>query len=199
MNTRNAVRRPLVLLGALVVVAAPLAACGSDDKADSSSTTSADAGSTVSVTDVWARPGTSGGNSAIYMKVVGGKDADSLTAAEVPGDVAGQTQIHETVMSADSGSSTTAMSGSSTTAMSGSSTTAMSGSSTTAAGSGMMSMQPVDKVEIPAGGTVEFKPGGYHVMLLDLKKDLKAGDTVKVKLTFTKAGEQEATATVKDV
>ena len=33
-------------------------------------------------------------------------------------------------------------------------------------GAGMAAMKPVDQVELPAGDTVEFKPGGYHVMLM---------------------------------
>lgn len=37
-------------------------------------------------------------------------------------------------------------------------------------------------LELPAGKTVELKPGGYHVMLMDLKQQLKAGDTVPLKL-----------------
>ena len=42
---------------------------------------------------------------------------------------------------------------------------------------------PVDAVALPAGKRVELKPGGYHVMLMDLAQPLKAGD--KVPLTFT--------------
>ena len=38
-------------------------------------------------------------------------------------------------------------------------------------------------LDLPAGQTVELKPGGYHVMLLDLKQTLKAGDTVDATLT----------------
>ena len=37
-------------------------------------------------------------------------------------------------------------------------------------------------LELPAGKTVELKPGGYHVMLMDLKQQMKAGDTVSVTL-----------------
>lgn len=68
---------------------------------------------------------------------------------------------------------------------------------TMAQGSGMMGMQPVAKVEIPGGATVEFKPGGYHVMLMELKQDLKVGDQVKLTLTFTQAGAVPITAEVK--
>jgi periplasmic copper chaperone A len=41
---------------------------------------------------------------------------------------------------------------------------------------------------IPAGGTVELKPGGYHLMFMDLKGALVEGETVKVTLTFANAG-----------
>ena len=39
-------------------------------------------------------------------------------------------------------------------------------------------------LEIARGRTLSLKPGGYHVMLLDLKQQLKAGDSVSVTLTF---------------
>jgi copper(I)-binding protein len=54
---------------------------------------------------------------------------------------------------------------------------------------GMMMMRPVKGgVELKPGGTVEFKSGGYHLMLLDLKAPLKTGDHIKGTLTFEKAG-----------
>ena len=40
----------------------------------------------------------------------------------------------------------------------------------------VMKMRQVDGVELAAGKTVEFKPGGYHVMFVGLKAPLKAGD-----------------------
>jgi hypothetical protein len=43
---------------------------------------------------------------------------------------------------------------------------------------GMMKMQQVKNIEIPANSTVELKPGGLHVMLLGLNKKLKPHDTV---------------------
>lgn len=63
--------------------------------------------------------------------------------------------------------------------------------------SGAMKMQPAPKVAVPAGGAVEFKPGGLHVMLMDLKKDLAEGDTFQVTLTFEKSGEKTVDVTVK--
>ena len=52
---------------------------------------------------------------------------------------------------------------------------------------GNMSMQPQEKVDIPTGKT-EFKPGGLHVMLINLKSELKAGQKTNLTLVFEKAG-----------
>ena len=43
---------------------------------------------------------------------------------------------------------------------------------------GVMKMRAVQALELPAGKTVDLKPGGYHVMMMDLKQPLKDGDTV---------------------
>ncbi|NRG19700.1 copper chaperone PCu(A)C [Rhizobiales bacterium] len=56
-----------------------------------------------------------------------------------------------------------------------------------------------DGVPIPAGETVELKPGGFHVMFLDLKEPLKKGDTLKVSLTFEKAGTVEVPFTIEKI
>ena len=54
---------------------------------------------------------------------------------------------------------------------------------------GVMQMRElVDGLPIPAGETVTLMPGGYHVMLMDLKRPLKQGETVTVTLRFEKAG-----------
>jgi periplasmic copper chaperone A len=44
-------------------------------------------------------------------------------------------------------------------------------------------------LEIPAGGTVELKPGGFHLMFMGVKTPFKEGDTLKVELKFEKAGQ----------
>jgi hypothetical protein len=56
----------------------------------------------------------------------------------------------------------------------------------------VMKMRPVagQRLEIPAGGKVELKPGGLHIMLLGLKEKLEVGKTVEIKLKFEKSGEQ---------
>jgi copper(I)-binding protein len=54
---------------------------------------------------------------------------------------------------------------------------------------GVMTMRPVEKgLTIEPGKTVKFAPGGYHLMMFDLKGPLKQGDKVPVTLEFEKAG-----------
>ena len=55
--------------------------------------------------------------------------------------------------------------------------------------SGISRMQAVPTLEIPAGGSVELKPGGLHVMFMGLDHPLAAGDNVPTTLVFEKAGE----------
>jgi copper(I)-binding protein len=52
---------------------------------------------------------------------------------------------------------------------------------------GVMKMRPVAHVDIRDKQT-EMKPGGLHIMLMDLKQELKENDKVTMKLTFEKAG-----------
>ena len=54
---------------------------------------------------------------------------------------------------------------------------------------GVMTMRPLDKgLAIEPGKTVKLAPGGYHLMLIDLKNPLKQGDKVSLMLEFEKAG-----------
>jgi Uncharacterized protein conserved in bacteria len=54
---------------------------------------------------------------------------------------------------------------------------------------GVMTMRPLDKgLAIEPGKTVKLAPGGYHLMLFDLKSPLKQGDKVPLTLEFEKAG-----------
>jgi copper(I)-binding protein len=47
---------------------------------------------------------------------------------------------------------------------------------------GVMRMRAIPGIEVPAGQTLSLKPGGYHVMLIDLKQPIKAGDAVPITL-----------------
>ncbi len=51
----------------------------------------------------------------------------------------------------------------------------------------VMKMRAVDVLELPAGQTVELKPGGYHLMLMDLKTPLKKDSTLPLTLLFQDA------------
>jgi copper(I)-binding protein len=55
----------------------------------------------------------------------------------------------------------------------------------------VMKMRQVKEVAVPAGATVELKPGGLHLMFMNIKAPLVGGETVPVKLKFAKAGEVE--------
>lgn len=62
---------------------------------------------------------------------------------------------------------------------------------------GIMKMRPVSGgLAVKPGETVELKPGGYHLMLMDLKGQLQQGKTVKGSLTFEKAGKVDIEYTV---
>jgi copper(I)-binding protein len=53
----------------------------------------------------------------------------------------------------------------------------------------VMRMRAVAAVDLPAGREVQLKPGGYHVMLMDLQRPLQAGDRVRIELRLeTKDG-----------
>jgi len=60
----------------------------------------------------------------------------------------------------------------------------------------VMRMRQVDAIELPAGGTVELRPGGMHLMFVELKAPLKAGDKFPLVLRFEKAGEVTVTVNV---
>ena len=53
----------------------------------------------------------------------------------------------------------------------------------------VMRMRQVDAIDVPAGQTVELRPGGLHIMFVGLKAPLKAGERFPMTLRFEKAGE----------
>ena len=65
----------------------------------------------------------------------------------------------------------------------------------------VMRMRAIKGLDLPAGKAVELKPGGYHVMLMDLKQQMKVGDSVPMTLVVEgkdkKRSNVEVTATVK--
>lgn len=61
----------------------------------------------------------------------------------------------------------------------------------------MMKMAPVKSVTVPAKGRVELKPGGLHVMLFELKKPVKDGDTVTLTFKTSSGATVQAAAPVR--
>lgn len=62
----------------------------------------------------------------------------------------------------------------------------------------VMMMNRVEAVALEPSAKVEFKPGGYHVMLIGLKQDLKAGDQITVTLQFRDSPDITIQAMVED-
>jgi copper(I)-binding protein len=58
---------------------------------------------------------------------------------------------------------------------------------------GVMEMRMLETLELPAGQTVKLEPGGFHLMLFDLKMPLKAGESTRMTLHFKdKSGKESS-------
>lgn len=192
----------------LAVLSLVTAACGKEDtekKAPATTTTmiassDTEAGSSgISVSEAWCRASAAMAEAgACYMTITNGTDsADALVTVSVDAAVAATAEVHETVseggMDHESGmSDDTSMAQDQ-----GSMDAADHDTATTMPGAAMMKMQPVDKLEVPAGETVKLEPGGYHIMLLDLAEPLVEGSTITLTLTFSGAGEKTVDAEVR--
>ncbi|MEK7737096.1 MAG: copper chaperone PCu(A)C [Pseudomonadota bacterium] len=62
---------------------------------------------------------------------------------------------------------------------------------------GVMKMRVLPKLELPAGKTVNLRPGSYHIMLMDLKRPLKKGETVPLTLKVAGKDKQPGNIEVK--
>jgi copper(I)-binding protein len=133
-------------------------------------------------------------------------EGDRLVSASVPTDIAGKTEIHETV----TGEGADSMDGEGADSMDGMDDNGMEGDSMGGdpsshgadggmEGDAMMGMRQLeDGLELPAGVQVSLEPGGFHIMLLELKTPIAEGDTIPVTLTFEKAGEVEVDAQARE-
>ena len=52
----------------------------------------------------------------------------------------------------------------------------------------VMKMSPVAQIDVPAGGSAKLEPGGKHVMLINLKEELKPGEKIGLTLNFETSG-----------
>ena len=62
----------------------------------------------------------------------------------------------------------------------------------------VMKMREVKGYDVPAGGSFELKPGGAHLMLMDLKRPIKKGDKVPLTLKLEKGGELKLELTAEE-
>lgn len=63
----------------------------------------------------------------------------------------------------------------------------------------MMKMMKIEKLIVPAKSSLELKSGGDHVMLMGLKKELKAGDEINLELSFSDGDKKNIKVPVKDL
>lgn len=171
-------------------------ACGSGGTASSPTTAKDQSGGTmagtIKVSDAWARASVQGQpNGAAYFIVQNDGAADRLLKATGPADLCDKTEVHE-VVPATPGSTMPAGHDMPATTMAGGhqmpATTAASGAAPGSTAPAMM-MREVAGIDIPAKGKVEFKPGGYHIMFIKLKKQIAKGDKFNLTLKFENAGD----------
>lgn len=108
----------------------------------------------------WARSTpASATNGVIYLEVTSDVD-DSLVRVEVPVDIASRAELHTSDAAGGGGHDHGAVD------------------------DGVVTMEQVEEVPIAADTTVEFVPGGNHIMLVDIARPLVVGDTFAVTLQF---------------
>jgi copper(I)-binding protein len=165
--------RPQIAIILTLALAATTAACSS-------------ATGGIKTSGAWARQSMAMADTgAAYLVIENtGSAADYLVGGSTP--AATTVEVHETKEMGSAIPAESAAEG-----MASASPDAMSGS-------GMLGMQKIDRLEIPAGGSVELKPGSYHLMLIGLTQELTVGDTIEMTLDFEKAGAVKVTAEVRE-
>ena len=170
-----------LILSAFVLLSFGAAACGSDDA--------------ITVNEPWARTSpamvTMG---AAYMQITA-PAGDTLIGVSVPASIADHAEIHEMVPAAE-GDSSMDMGDDSSMDMSDDSSMDMSDDSSMDMGA--MVMQQIMSLDLPAGETVELKPGGYHVMLINLAGPLEIGSTFDLTLDFETADDMVVSVEVRE-
>lgn len=126
------------------------------------------AGGSISIDDPWVRPAPMEGGNGAAYMVIQNGTDGDDALLSVESDVADSVELHESMMAEGEGEGE------------------------------MMSMQPVDRIDVPAGGSAELAPGGYHVMLIGVHEQLAEGDTVALTLNFENAGAIQVEAPVRE-
>jgi copper(I)-binding protein len=146
---------------------------------------------TITATNAWARRAPAmAANDGMKGEMKGEMKMDK-TMSEAKGAMAGHGNGAVYVTLGNSGSQPDALVSASTDAAQ------MTELHETTRDGNVMKMRPVKTIPVPAGGKTELKPGGYHIMLMGLKHDLKPGEKVAVTLKFEHGGETRIEAPVK--
>jgi copper(I)-binding protein len=127
-----------------------------------------------SASGAWARPTPTAATNGVIYLTVSTDVRDALIGVDVPPDVAAHTELH-TSDAANGG-----------------------GHQHGAVGDGTVTMEQVTEIVIDADATVEFRPGGNHIMLVDLPRPLRSGETFPATLRFGSGRTLDLTVTVAD-
>lgn len=130
--------------------------------------------SEFAATGAWARPTpATATDGVVYLELTSDVD-DTLVGVDVPATVARSAELH----TSDASGAGAHMHG--------------------GGGGEMVTMTPVEDVEVAAGDTIEFRPGGNHIMLVDLAEPLVVDDTFTATLRFSSGRSLAAEVTVSD-
>lgn len=180
-------RRSLIMFVlAFALISLALTACSDDEeKASPTPTLTPPA---LSVRDAWVRA-TVGGMAEGEQGDMGSHDMGDMGSEESTGRVTGAFMVIE-----NAGETADQLIGA---AVSPEIAGAVEIHETIVGENDVMQMRPVQAIEVPARGSVELKPGGYHLMLLDVQRDLNPGDTVTLTLSFASGASLDVDATVR--
>jgi copper(I)-binding protein len=128
----------------------------------------------LAATDAWARPTPPAATDGVIYLTLTSDTSDGLVEVDVPPEVAGGTELHASDAAAGGGHEHGAV------------------------GGDMVTMTPVEEVAVGPDTTVEFKPGGNHIMLVGLAEPLTAGDTFVATLRFSSGRSLDTSVTVSD-
>ena len=166
-------KTPRLVLGAFLAIGlSTLVSCGGSDSASDTTIATTPPTPVITVSGQWARTSPAATDMGAAYLTINSDTDDSLVSAMVDSSVAAMAQIHEMVP-VDNGMSTAST---------------MAGSPSTTMDSSAMTMKEVDHIDVKAGTPLDLTPGGSHGMLMNLVKPLLTGESIKVTLTFTKAG-----------
>ncbi len=122
----------------------------------------------------WSRPTPATAKNGVVYLELSSDTRDTLIGVDVPAGVAAHAELHTSNAAADGGHQHGAV------------------------GSDTVTMAQITQVAIDAGTSVEFRPGGNHIMLVDLARPLVIGDTFSATLRFASGRTLDVRVTVSD-